>query len=247
MSLPPVILVCGNLTEYHPLIFLVKMSQFWYGSSLIRFWRCKVGMDSRRDPLFEVNEKCVELLVEMADGTSKDVPFVLVPPLLDVLRAMDSGSRRRAGRCPFLVVDIGFRDEVWWRELKGGFGRVSKQASRVGNFPRRQAVHLARSTLTLAWHVAQSDELDGALMLGMSVGCQEVIRSLGLAELEEASEKLWRHVRPRWEDQPAVWRQLLTAAMNNDAQQAADVTMRGLQLLVGDMLQVPRNIETSGA
>jgi hypothetical protein len=196
-----------------------------------------MGMDVRRDPLFEVNERCVELLVEMGNNGAEETPFVLVKPLREVLCAMDVPSKRRAGRCPFLLVDIGFRDAAWWKELNGDFGRVSRQSNRVGSFPRRQAIQLARSTLTLAWHVAQSGEVDGALMLGMSVGCRDVIRSLGFAELEQAAEKLWRHVRPRWEDRPAVWRQLLTAAMKGNEQESGEVALRGLQLLIGEMLQ----------
>jgi len=67
--------------------------------------------------------------------------------------------------------------------------------------------------------------------LGMSAASVERIAALGLRELDAASELYPGWVRPRWEAQVAVWRQLLTAAVNGDAPAMQQAGLRGIQLL----------------
>jgi hypothetical protein len=104
-----------------------------------------------------------------------------------------------------------------------------------GSFPRGAAVPLARATLMFAWHSLRADR-NAACLLGMSSAVSEAIAALSLTDIDRVVDRRFRHLRPRWEDRPAVWRQLLQAAQSTDIRRTRDVNLRGLQLLVGEML-----------
>ena len=58
----------------------------------------------------------------------------------------------------------------------------------------------------------------------------------GLDEIDRIAQKRFRHVRPRWDDRPAVWRRLLLAAETDDEKLMHEVNLHGLQLLAGELL-----------
>ena len=63
-----------------------------------------------------------------------------------------------------------------------------------------------------------------------------LLQSVSLTELERLAERRYRFLRPRWEDRPAVWHQLLESAATRDYRDAREFNIRGLQLLVGELL-----------
>jgi hypothetical protein len=75
--------------------------------------------------LHEVNERCIELLVNEARA-EKRPPIPLVIPLRELFRNTGAEARRRAGQRGLLLIDMEFQDAESWRavrtqpELPGG-------------------------------------------------------------------------------------------------------------------------------
>jgi hypothetical protein len=70
----------------------------------------------------------------------------------------------------------------------------------------------------------------------MAQSVSELIAGLKFDEIDRIAHKRFRHVRPRWDDRPAVWRRLLLAAHSDDAKLLGAVNLHALQLLTGELL-----------
>ena len=190
--------------------------------------------------VYEINERCVELLVHAARSERLET-FFLVKPLREVLREMTPETRARAARRAFLLVDLEFADADWWRRAKNYPTRSEPLSPDRGTFPRPSALQLARSTLTLAWHSVRADRDAAGVMLGMTPAVSSLIASLSLTEIDPIVERRFRHVRPRWDDRPSVWLQLLRASQNESIRQERDFNVRGLQLIAGALMSSQGN------
>jgi hypothetical protein len=184
-------------------------------------------------PLQEVNEHCLTMLVQAARAPRPET-FGLVIQLGDLLRGITPEIRARAARKAFLLVDLEFANGFWWHSLRSHQTRGASSMWR-GSFPRAGAIQLTRATLTLAWHVLRADE-QARCLLGVTPAVAEVITGLSLAELDRIAERSFHHARPRWEDRPAVWRQLLQSSQTPDIRHARESSLRGLQLITGELL-----------
>jgi len=58
----------------------------------------------------------------------------------------------------------------------------------------------------------------------------ELISALSLTKIELLARLLHRHLRPRWEDQPTVWRHLLLAAQTDEILRAIPYVPRSQYL-----------------
>lgn len=162
-------------------------------------------------PVCEINEQCLQLLVEAA--RSSNVPRNgFVGELIATLSGLDAPTQVCASRFPFLLVDIRFRDCTWWREVATHPTRIWSDPTWLARFPRSSAVKLARATLVLVWHTVRMDLEAAFVLLGLAPSVAEVIVELRLRDIDRIAERQFRHVRPRWEDRPAVWHQLLACA-----------------------------------
>lgn len=186
-------------------------------------------------PVHEINERCLQLLAGAAQDP-KESGLELATQLKDVLSGLTPEARRRAAERVFLLVDFEFRNVEWWRRALDASARPSRTGDWQGGFARRDAVPLARATLTLAWHTARSDSVATPVLLGLSTDVAAVVATLQLADIDRIAEAQFRALRPRWEDRPAVWRRLLLAARAGDAAAMRDFTLHGLQLMAGDLI-----------
>jgi hypothetical protein len=143
--------------------------------------------------------------------------------------------RARAAYKTFLLLDLEFANAAWWQMVTSHPARPAPPPSWQGSFPRGPAVQLARATIMLAWHSLRAHR-NAACLLGLTPAVAEVIAALSLTDIDRIVDRRFRYLRPRWEDRPAVWRQLLQAAQSPDIRRTRDVNLRGLQLLVGEML-----------
>jgi len=78
--------------------------------------------------------------------------------------------------------------------------------------------------------------LRGAELLGVHPSVTEIIGELSMTDIERIVERRFRYIQPRWEDRPAIWQRLIQAACSPDIRLARDFTLRGLQLLAGELL-----------
>jgi hypothetical protein len=187
--------------------------------------------------LHEVNERCIELLVNEARA-EKRPPMPLVIPLRELLRNTGPEARRRAAQRGLLLIDMEFQDAEWWRAVRTQPEKQWRTTAWRGSFPRRSAVPLGRATLMLAWHSLHADRDTSCVLLGMTAAVAELIANLQLVEIDQIANRRFRHVQPRWHDQPSIWRTLLLAAQVNKADAMRDFNLHGLQLMTGRLLSV---------
>jgi hypothetical protein len=73
-------------------------------------------------------------------------------------------------------------------------------------------------------------------MLGISSEVGEIIAACSLTELDRIAGRGFRFVRPRWEDRPGVWRQLLLSAQQPDVRRLRETNVRAVQLITGELI-----------
>jgi hypothetical protein len=91
-----------------------------------------------------------------------------------------------------------------------------------------------RLVVTHAWHLARSEPAAARLLLGLSATNVAVIGGCTLHRLTVLAEARAQWLRPRWENRPRVWRDLLRTAAEGDAGALERLRVRGLQLLAAD-------------
>jgi hypothetical protein len=162
--------------------------------------------------------------------------FALVSELRELLKSADRSMRQRAARVSFLLVDMEFGNPDFWHVVCSHPGQQLKTPLWRGSFPRGSAIQLAHATLMLAWNSLRSDPATARVLLGMSQSVSNLIAGLKFEEIERIAHKRFRHVRPRWDDRPVVWRRLLLAAQSDDAKLLGAVNLHAVQLLTGELL-----------
>jgi len=191
----------------------------------------------------EVNERCIEMLVSSA-RQEQTPSFALVLELRELLKSADRALRQRAARVSFLLVDMEFGNPDFWHVVCSHPAQQLKMPLWRGSFPRGSAIQLAHATLVLAWNSLRTDPSTARVLLGMARSVAELIGRLKFDEIDRIAHKRFRHVRPRWDDRPALWRRLLLAAQSDDAKLMGAVNLHALQLLTGELLS---DAERAGA
>lgn len=188
------------------------------------------------DALAELNEQCLELMCEQAATRTAARPR---PPLLRELEALwaslDTGARRRAARCPFLLLDAGFARpprRTWLYECGIHDQDWLPQPAAFFSVPR--TVSVTRLVLTYAWHLARSEPAAARLFLGLSASSAELIAARTLRQVTQVAESEPALLAPRWADRVPVWRDLLIAAKCGEPAAIERFRIRGLQLLAAD-------------
>jgi hypothetical protein len=191
------------------------------------------------DFVYALNERCLQVLGKLV---TEDGRAFLECETLERVTAcqklwleLDESARRRAANCPFLLIDMRFQDEKWWREIEEGANSPDgSQDFRI--FPAESARELSAETLTLAWHTARSDPRIASQVLGLAPSVVGTIASLGPREVQRVAVRHSQQLRPRWENNPAFWEQLLRTAVDGNATSLSEFHLHGLQLLGGDLL-----------
>lgn len=198
-----------------------------------------------RQEVQRVNQRCIEGLTKAARMARLDMS-PLVTELREVLLQMTPETRARAAHRTFLLVDMELGNTDLWRRFKSHPARVDRALNGRGTFSRAAAVELARETLILAWYGVRADRHGANLLLGMSAAVSDIIAGLSLADINRIAERQFRYVRPRWEDRPDLWLNLLSASQTPDIRRARDVNLRGLQLIVAAIV-IPTSIRAGGS
>jgi hypothetical protein len=185
-------------------------------------------------PIYEVNRKCIEELVRLSHRREAAAwPFVA--SLRDVLSPMTPAMELNAARLGILLVDLRFMSRDWWQMQGSAFAQSRRTTTSRGGWSSATATQLTRLTLVTAWHTLRANS-DAACLFGMTRDVAELISALSLTKIESLVRQLHRHLRPRWEDQPTVWRHLLLAAQAEDMRAQRALCLRSLQLLAGNTL-----------
>lgn len=164
-------------------------------------------------PIFQVNARLIRLSTDLASAPPCEEPVAQALGRLGrILRIVDRASLDELAHCSFLLADTGFRDPARWvsarESLRGGDAPFSEGPS----INQTRIVALARSTLLVAWHIAQTSPLDSELVLGATPECASLIASFTLPQVEELAERHFNWLRPRWDQQMMRWEMLVKLA-----------------------------------
>ena len=183
------------------------------------------------ESLHEANDYALLWLIEMARLPGVALPaFAFAQALRSHLLPLSTAARQRAAQYPYLLAGLRFGDVRWWREDRNRPRRLRKPiAARDGQY-RQASRALARTSLGVAWHVARSDVHIARVVLGMSRGVADVIRSLSLNDLHRVAEHQWIALLPRWSDRPVLWQRMLYAARCDRIADARECLVHGLQV-----------------
>jgi len=197
------------------------------------------------DLVHELNERCLEILEKLAERKSEEIrtdnAFEIVRLHRDLWRGLDKTARRRASGCPFLLVDVKFQNEAWWRSAKDDCSEPGKGAVTASFFPAKVARELMGETLMLAWLTARSDRRTATLLLGLAPAVADIVASLRPRDIRRIVARHSRQLRPRWEALPRFWQQLLVAASGENDDSLFDVHLNGLQLLGAELIPTCRS------
>ena len=155
--------------------------------------------------------------------------------LRELWTLLDESALARLAQLPYLLADMRFRDERWWQS--GRRSPATGLVLRVDPFPRSAAIALTRAVLILAWNGLRSNPEAACVLYGINVGVARFLVRLTLDEIDNISRKHFRVVRPRWEDRPAVWRELILAAQGGEPFPMRTCNLHALRLLTGEILE----------
>ena len=186
------------------------------------------------DFVYQLNDRCLELLSNMASEKQADSPLALVHQHRALWQRLEPEARARAARLPFMLVDVHFTDAPWWREVREP-GCPSEPETPT-SFPKATAEPLITETLMLAWYVAQSEPSVAPLMVGMSRPVAEIIGALTTHQVHDIALRHPQSIRPRWAHVPDLWGALLIAAQRNDDHALAEIHAHAQLRFVGELL-----------
>jgi hypothetical protein len=184
-------------------------------------------------PVAEINQRLLESLRASAlSATGTRHPPRLLAATAQEWCELDALALQRLAGSPCLLLDAGFDQPERWGRLPAD--AVRDAAADDGYFAGAQGVALVRRALLFAWHLAHANRLCARVLLGMSARAADAIAAVGLQDLDALAERGVPWIRPRWEQQPLVWRQLLRCARQGSDAQLRLAQLRGLQLLAAE-------------
>lgn len=198
------------------------------------------GLEARRDflahateVLAEINERCLEGLTHSRPGSRAE--FDLVRELRTPLQSLTAEMRRRIARVPLLLIDIQFCNEDWWHSVTASPPRRFQSPAWKGTFPPRLAASIGRASLTFIRQSLRVDAPATMALCGLTSTVAGILTSVKLTQLERVAEYHCTCVRPRWEDRPAVWRQLVVCASAEERHRLREFCLHALQLQAGEV------------
>jgi len=188
-------------------------------------------------PVAEINEQMLECLQQLAAQTAA-IANASVPRLISSLRShwcrLEPKALRGLAACPYLLLDAGFAHPKRWQRAAAA-GVMDVPRARSGYFGTQTGITLIRRTLLLAWHLARANRVMAGVVLGMTAASADNIARSQLRDLDALAELAPGWIVPRWEQQPIVWQQLISAACSGQPLSLRQAQLRGLQLLAFGM------------
>jgi hypothetical protein len=189
----------------------------------------------------ELNSRCIDLLCHFATR-----PFVEGQPVM--LRAnrnlwcqLNAEARWRLAAFPFVIVDVRFRDEVWWRERGKAHDQVVAERLAADDFLRESRESLLLETLMFAWQVAREDTRVAQVLFAMTQPVARLVSSLAMQEIRTVAIERSTSLRVRWDDNAQLWRDLLVAVATDDERALEELRLHAKLLFCGDLISWGRD------
>jgi hypothetical protein len=187
------------------------------------------------ESVLEVNEEVLVLLRSQCRQGAGQGP--LLRDVSDLLLNLDAASLRRVAGSAVLLVDAGFGNSGLWSQAIVGAVNDRDWQAPAPFFTVDGTVALMRLVMTQTWHLARSQPAAARLLLGLSPTNLTVIGACPLNLLLQLAQGRSQWLRPRWENRPRVWRDLLRMAAAGDTGSLERMRVRSLQLLAADARQ----------
>ena len=183
--------------------------------------------------LADVNHRCLGLLAEQVLALSPQCQPAL-RQVGELWRALDERSRWQAAACPYLLVDACFAEPQRWQWLSGP--RVGEPPPGPGAsfFTVSQTAAVARTVFVYAWSLVVNHAAGARLVLGIHPHCASLLGACTVSQVHELAEHGSGWLRPRWLRRIRLWRQMLTAAAEEDLPMLERARMQGLQMLAAE-------------
>jgi hypothetical protein len=182
------------------------------------------------DLAFELNQRTLKLLSDWAaNREAAGWPLTLERELWSKL---DAQAIARAARFPFVILDVHFLSEAWWREvIVGSKGAAASQA-----WSTAISQDLMSETLIFAWHTAKWDARVARMALGTVPAVATLIAALTPQQLATISREHSGALCLRWQDNSDFWTRLLFAARGGDEEVLAEIHLHAKLLLCGELI-----------
>lgn len=195
-------------------------------------WR---GVQALR-PVHDLNERCLELLTQLARSEGQHLTPPIVSQYQTLWRSLNGSARERAAHMPFLLMDVHFQDVDWWRAAQRSRPHPRRKSPQDVAFTKKVAAELMRESVMLAWNTVSLDRGAASILLGMTPAVSDIIAEFGPQDVERVATRYSQYLRPRWQDFPAFWVKLLTAARDADEDALHESRLHGVQLIGGELL-----------
>jgi len=156
--------------------------------------------------------------------------------------ALDAVARRHLAACPYLLFELDFAGlfaTVAVPPQAVQEARVLPAESGVAPpFGSAEGRCFARLLFHYAWHLARSSPTVAAFVFGTSQPVLEPLRTLGLARVETLAAAASGALRLRWDQEPVMWIDWLSAARAGEPAALWAAQLRGLQRIAGACREV---------
>jgi hypothetical protein len=207
---------------------------------------CPSGVrhDHPRNPqsfasLFDINRQTIALLIDAAATRWSDPAWLKWRTLGNELAQLDIPQRESLVRCPFSLIDVGLGDAPYLSTpipMSNGPTQGQLMLSQMSLQSRLD--DLAHAVFLLAWHLVRSDKIAARLVFAMDSVSTSVLTQVTLTDIRWiAQDQVCNgRVHPRWHRQPEAWSRLILTARSPHCDVFANVTTRGLQLFLQELV-----------
>lgn len=187
------------------------------------------------DLVHQLNEHCFALLAGVAAADAgRDLP--LVSANRELWARLGSEARKRAALMPFVILDLHFANETWWRRVIDAPPSAVREPDVTNGLPPELSERLVQETLMFAWQMARSDRTAAQVSFAMQPPVAAMIGELTPGQVRDIASRTMGDIHVRWEDDGRFWRELLLAAEAGDNEAVAELQLHAKLLLLGPLI-----------
>lgn len=186
--------------------------------------------------VYKLNEECLGLLSGVAaDKVAPERAWLVANR--ELWAKLSPEARKRVARLPFVILDLHFADEEWWRRVTDARESAVREPDPTNGFPQDLSERLVQETLMFAWQMAQSDRTSAQVTFAMRPAVAEMIGALMPGDVREIASRWQGEIRLRWDNNGGFWGGLLVAAQTGDADRLAELQLHAKLLALGPLVR----------
>jgi hypothetical protein len=184
----------------------------------------------------ELNSRCIDLLCRFATSPFVEAAPVMLKANRNLWCQLNTDARWRLAAFPFVIVDVRFRDEAWWRVQAKVQDHVVAEPAARNEFLRESRESLLLETLMFAWQVAREDPRVAQILFAMTQPVASLISSLAMQEIRTVAIEQSNFLRIRWDENSQLWRDLLVAVATDDETALEELRLHAKLLFCGELI-----------